>query len=111
MKKLQMNEVRVVVNCQYFENYAWESGGEAWKPKGGVDFAFIINSDEWCYCDNVVKAMVERVIANKCSFHSRYKVVGYETIHEEPKDITDAVAMLCKAEYERLDEVALSEIF
>ena len=111
MRTLKFDEVKVVVNCQYFENYAWESGGEAWKPKGGVDFAFIVNSDEWCYCDNVVKAMVERVIANRCDGYQRFKVVGYETICEEPKDITDEVAMLCKAEYERINEDALSELF
>ena len=55
--------------------------------------------------------MVERVIANRCDGYQRFKVVGYETICEEPKDITDEVAMLCKAEYDRIDEDALSELF
>jgi hypothetical protein len=109
MRTLKFDEVKVVVNCQYFENYAWMSGGEAWKPKGGVDFAFIINSDEWCYVGNVVKAVVERFIAGKNNSHGRYEVVGYETICEEPKDITDEVATLCKAEFDRIDEDILSE--
>jgi hypothetical protein len=111
MKKLQMNEVRVVVNCQYFENYAWESGGDAWKPKGLHQFAFNIDSDEWFYCsDEAVKPMVERIVANKCNAHSRFQVVGYETIFEEMEDISGEVNMLCKEEYKRVNDELLDSI-
>ena len=107
MKSFDFGQVKVVVNCQYWENKAYWEGGEAWRPKGGVSFSFVIESDEWMYCDEeVVKPMVERIIAGKCNDFCRMEVLGYETIFEEPKDISDEVAQLCEAEYKRLREEA-----
>ena len=107
MKSFDFGQVKVVVNCQYWENKAYWEGGEAWRPKGGVSFSFVISSDEWMYCDEeVVKPMVERIIAGKCNDFCRMEVLGYETIFEEPKDISDEVAQLCEAEYKRLREEA-----
>ena len=88
MRALNFNEVKVVVNCQYFEKG---------KPKGGVDFSFIVESDEWFYCEDVVKSAAERVVANMNNAYCRLEVVGYETIFEEPKDITDEVVKHFKA--------------
>jgi len=50
----------------------------------------------------VVKPMVERIIASKCNDFCRMDIIDYETIFEEPKDISDEVALLCEAEYKRL---------
>ena len=108
---IKFNEVRVVVTCQYYENYAYENGGEAWKPKGSHQFTFIIDSDEWLYCsDEVVKPMVERIIANKCNGHSRYEVLGYDTIFEDMEDITKSVAMLCKEQYDNRNAAVVDSV-
>ena len=103
MKSFDFGQVKVLVNCQYWENKAYCEGGEAWRPKGGISFSFVIDSDEWMYCDDeVVKPMVERIIASKCNDFCRMDIIDYETIFEEPKDISDEVALLCEAEYKRL---------
>ena len=95
MRPLQFDEVRVLVSCQYYENYAFESGGEAWKPKGGTNFAFNIKSDEWFYlADTVVKPMIESLIESKCDNYCRYEIVSYDTIFEDPTDITDELVAL-----------------
>jgi hypothetical protein len=96
MKALQINEVRVVVNCQYYENKAYWEGGEAWRPKGGVSYSFVVESDEWFYGEDEIKRVVERIVAGKCNDFCRMEVVDYETIFEDAKDISDEVATLCE---------------
>ena len=104
-------EVRVVVHCQYFENYAFESGGEAWKPKGGSTFSFIIDSDDWLYGADDVKEVVNEVIDTKYNnAYQRFEAVDYEVIFQEATCISDDVAMLCKQLWERREQEDLLRI-
>lgn len=109
MRALKFNEVKVVVNCQYFENYG-SNVAPHWKPKGGVDFSFIVDSDEWFYCEDEIKSAAERAVANKNNTYCRLEVVGYETIFEEPKDITYDVVTLFKEAINKANEEALLKV-
>ena len=104
-------EVRVVAHCQYFENYAFDSGGWNWKPKGSSTFSFIIDSDDWLYASLDVKEVVNKVIATKHNNdYQRFDVVDYEVIFQEATCISDDVAMLCKELWDKREEEALLKV-
>jgi|TARA_B100000768_G_scaffold177202_1_gene191043 hypothetical protein len=46
-----MSVNKVLVQTQYFENYGFHEGREAWKPKGGHTFQIDIDADLLMYSD------------------------------------------------------------
>ena len=55
--------ISILVSAQYYENYS-DSQTPYWKPKGGVDFSFPVDSDLVMYAgngflENVLTKMVE----------------------------------------------------
>jgi hypothetical protein len=95
MKNLEFNQVRIIVSCQYYENYAADNQDffdkPIWKTKGESQFTFVIDSDEWTYGDDNIKRLVEKIILNKSNSYCKYKILGYETYFVQPDDITDEV--------------------
>ena len=95
MKNLEFNQVRIIVSCQYYENYAADNqdffNKPIWKAKGESQFTFVIDSDEWMYIDDRIKASVQRIISKKSNGFCKYEIVGYETLFFQPEDITDEV--------------------
>ena len=93
MKNLEWNQVRIIVDCQYYENYAADNQDffdkPIWKPKGQSQFTFIVDSDEWIYGDDKIKSIVEKIISSKANGYCKYEIVGYETYFTQPDDITD----------------------
>jgi hypothetical protein len=110
MKALNFNEVRVVVNCQYWENKAFESGGEAWVPKGGISYSFVIESDDWFYDEDRIKPLVERIIFRRCNLYCRMEVVDYEVIFVDPRDISDEVTEAVKGLYDKNPFLVVNKI-
>jgi hypothetical protein len=97
MKNLEWNQVRIIVDCQYYENYAVDNQDffdkPIWKPKGESQFTFVIDTDEWIYDGSAkaakIKPLVEKIISSKSNGYCKYDIVGYETYFSEPDDITD----------------------
>jgi hypothetical protein len=93
MKNLEWNQVRIIVDCQYYENYAADNQDffdkPIWKPKGLSQFTFVNDSDEWIYGDDKIKPKVEKIISSKSNGYCKYEIVSYETYFVQPDDITD----------------------
>lgn len=60
-------DCKLIVGCQYFENYnvGPEGFGEVphWKPKGGHEFEIEVNSDVLLYSNDLVKHLTKMVEA------------------------------------------------
>jgi hypothetical protein len=104
MKNLELNQVRIIVDCQYYENYAADNeyffSNPIWKCKGQSQFTYTIDSDEWMYCDNEIKPIIEKIISSKSNGYCKYEIVGYETYFTQPDDITDEVTKACKEHFQ-----------
>lgn len=82
-------DAKVMVNCQYYENYnvGSELFGEApyWKPKGGHTFEMPIDVDLLMYVDRevLVKA-IERMVQSQNSIVERFEYIDHEIQFASP---------------------------
>lgn len=86
-------EIKVVVNCQYYENYnvgpdgfnTYGDGLPHWKPKGGYTFEMPIDSDVVMYCDNevLVKA-IKNLVEKENTIVDRFEYIDHEVVFSEP---------------------------
>jgi hypothetical protein len=76
--------INVLVSAQYYENYS-DTETPYWKPKGGVDFSFPVDSELVMYVrreflENVLIKMVEK----QSNDYSRYEYLSHEVKFSNP---------------------------
>jgi len=83
-----MEKITVNIICQYQENYAYYEGKQHWKPKGSVVFSVQLDLAQWMYDDQRCKEIMTRLTVGKSNDLVRYEVVEFETVLDEPINIT-----------------------
>jgi hypothetical protein len=94
---LNYDECRVNVFTQLYENG---------KPKGGVTYTFVVDSDTIMYFERHVVDCVKNVLADLSSEHSRVEYLSHEVEFLNPTDNTQRVRDAWEREQweRRLDE-------
>jgi len=77
-------QVKIKVQAQYFENYGahdWDGNGDcpqSWKPKGGQEFIFPVDSDWVMYVnkDEMVEA-IDQMLANQNDVACKYEYLEH----------------------------------
>jgi hypothetical protein len=82
-------KAKVIVHCQYFENYnvGPEGFGEVpyWKPRGGFDFIMSIKSDTLFYADSeIVVLAIKNLVKKQNTVGDRFEYLDHEVVFEEP---------------------------
>ena len=80
---------KVLVHCQYFENYNVDINGFGevphWKPKGGHTFQMPIDSDVMFYADEdkVIQA-IKNLVESQNSIAEKFEYIEHELVFSEP---------------------------
>jgi hypothetical protein len=75
----------VLVSAQYYENYS-DTNIPYWKPKGGMDFSFPIDSDLVMYApDSVLENALIKMVEEQSNGYARYEYRSHEVKFSEPK--------------------------
>lgn len=74
----------IQVTAQYYENYS-DSNTPYWKPKGGVDFHFPVNSDVVLYSpkDVLVDALI-KMVEEQSNGYALYEYIDHEVKFYNP---------------------------
>jgi hypothetical protein len=76
--------ISILVSAQYYENYS-DSQTPYWKPKGGADFSFPIDSDlvMYAYKEELREALI-KMVEEQSNEHSRYEYIDHEVKFAAP---------------------------
>jgi hypothetical protein len=76
--------ISVLVSAQYYENYS-DNQTPYWKPKGGVDFSFPIDSDlvMYAYKEDLKVALI-KLVEEQSNEYSRYEYIDHEVKFGKP---------------------------
>ena len=78
--------INILVSAQYYENYnTTGEGAPYWKPKGGVDFCFPIDSDlvMYAYKEDLKSALI-KMVEEQSNEHSLYEYIDHEVKFSNP---------------------------
>ncbi len=84
---------KVKVQAQYFENYNVDVDGfnnygdkkPHWKPKGGQEFIFPVDSDWLMYVTgSQLVETIEQMLANQSNVACKYELIEYDVDFGEP---------------------------
>ena len=76
--------ISILVSAQYYENYS-DSKNPYWKPKGGADFSFPVDSDLAIYaCKEDLKAALMKMVEDQGNEYSRYEYIDHEVKFSAP---------------------------
>ena len=76
--------ISILVSAQYYENYS-DSKNPYWKPKGGADFSFPVDSDLAIYaCKEDLKAALMKMVEEQGNEYSRYEYISHEFKFSDP---------------------------
>jgi len=78
--------INVAVTTQYYENYNTSGeGAPYWKPKGGVDFLFPVESDLVTYAPlGVLEEALTKMVEAQSNEHCRYEYLEHEVKFGKP---------------------------
>ena len=76
--------ISILVSAQYYENYS-DSKNPYWKPKGGADFSFPVDSElvMYLYEENLRKALI-KMVEEQSNEYSRYEYIDHEVKFGKP---------------------------
>ena len=76
--------ISVLVSAQYYENYS-DNQTPYWKPKGGVDFSFPIDSDlvMYAYKEDLKSALI-KMVEEQSNEHCLYEYIDHEVKFGKP---------------------------
>ena len=76
--------ISVLVSAQYYENYS-DNQTPYWKPKGGVDFSFPIDSElvMYLYKKDLREALI-KMVEEQSDGHSLYEYIDHEVKFSAP---------------------------
>jgi hypothetical protein len=101
--------VKIVVNCQYYENYnvgpdgfnTYGDGLPHWKPKGGHTFEMPIDSDVVIYTDDeVMKKAILNLVESQNTIAERFEYREHRVVFSEP-----SVVEGLESEIDKLNEL------
>ena len=100
-------DCKLVVNCQYYENYNVGPNGFGevphWKPKGGHTFEMPINSDVVMYTDDeIMEKAIINLIESQNSIAERFEYREHRVVFSEPTLVNGL-----QTEIQKLYEVAV----
>jgi hypothetical protein len=76
--------ISILVSAQYYENYS-DNQTPYWKPKGGVDFSFPIDSELVMYLyKEDLKAALIKMVEEQSNEYSRYEYIDHEVKFSAP---------------------------
>ena len=76
--------INVLVSAQYYENYS-DTATPYWKPKGGVDFSFPVDSDLLMYApEGALESALGRLVEAQSNGYARYEYLSHEVKFGEP---------------------------
>jgi hypothetical protein len=76
--------ITVLVSAQYYENYS-DTDIPYWKPKGGVDFSFPVDSDLLMYTsERELVIALSRLVGAQSNGYARYEYLSHEVKFSEP---------------------------
>ena len=76
--------ISILVSAQYYENYS-DNQTPYWKPKGGVDFSFPVDSDLVMYAGNgFLENVLTKLVEEQSNEHSRYEYIDHEVKFSAP---------------------------
>jgi hypothetical protein len=76
--------ISILVSAQYYENYS-DNQTPYWKPKGGADFSFPIDSDlvMYAYKEDLREALI-KMVEEQSNEYSRYEYIDHEVKFAAP---------------------------
>jgi hypothetical protein len=76
--------INILVSAQYYENYS-DTETPYWKPKGGADFSFPIDSDlvMYLYKEDLREALI-KMVEEQSNEYSRYEYIDHEVKFSAP---------------------------
>jgi hypothetical protein len=76
--------ISILVSAQYYENYS-DNQTPYWKPKGGADFSFPVDSDlvMYVYKEELREALI-KMVEEQSNEHSRYEYIDHEVKFAAP---------------------------
>jgi hypothetical protein len=76
--------ISILVSAQYYENYS-DNQTPYWKPKGGADFSFPIDSDlvMYVYKEELREALI-KMVEEQGNEYSRYEYIDHEVKFAAP---------------------------
>jgi hypothetical protein len=76
--------ISILVSAQYYENYS-DNQTPYWKPKGGVDFSFPVDSDlvMYAYKEELREALI-KMVEEQSNEYSRYEYIDHEVKFAAP---------------------------
>ena len=76
--------ISILVSAQYYENYS-DSKNPYWKPKGGADFSFPVDSDLAIYaCKEDLKNALIKMVEAQSNEYSLYEYISHEFKFSDP---------------------------
>ena len=76
--------ISILVSAQYYENYS-DSNKPYWKPKGGADFYFPVDSDLVMYAfKEDLKNALMKMVEEQGNEYSRYEYISHEFKFSDP---------------------------
>ena len=77
--------INVLVSAQYYENYSEMGNSPYWKPKGGVDFIFPIDSGSLMYApQGALESALGKLVEAQSNGYARYEYLSHEVKFGEP---------------------------
>ena len=74
----------VLVSAQYYENYS-DTDVPYWKPKGGADFTFPVDSDLVTYAAHgALEYSLAKMVSAQSNGYARYEYISHEVKFSEP---------------------------
>ena len=76
--------ISILVSAQYYENYS-DNQTPYWKPKGGADFSFPVDSElvMYLYKEDLRKALI-KMVEEQSNEYSRYEYIDHEVKFGKP---------------------------
>jgi hypothetical protein len=76
--------ISILVSAQYYENYS-DNQTPYWKPKGGADFSFPVDSElvMYLYKEDLRKALI-KMVEEQSNEYSRYEYIDHEVKFSAP---------------------------
>ncbi len=76
--------ISILVSAQYYENYS-DNQTPYWKPKGGADFSFPVDSElvMYLYKEDLREALI-KMVEEQSNEHSRYEYIDHEVKFSAP---------------------------
>ena len=78
-----MRDTICQITAQYYENYS-DSETPHWKAKGSHLFTVMVDSDDFCYAEDVCISTIMDMLKSESDSHQRFEYISHELIFSTP---------------------------